>query len=432
MVWHDSASVPHVRGARVNNGTVLDPAGIVIDSTASLQRYPHVAFNGTDFVVAWQDERNSATTSSDIFSSLVNTAGTPLNAPGIDLTGSSFQRFPLVAAGPSDALVIWSDTSNAATTGSDIFGGRVRGGTGAAADGTGFAIQTAPGNTLGYAVAYGGNGNYLVVYDVFINGVRRIMGRFVSGPPPGNPLIPGLFNTGVDNLRRALPDNAQDPHYTSAINRITGKAYAATSAQGFPIPPWIGDSSVSAWISPTTDTMAVGGTRANFSYQTTFDLTGYDPATAVIVGQWATDNNGIDVLINGVSTGQANTAQFASYTPFRINSGFVSGVNTLTFIVNNADGPGNNPTGLRVEMEGTVAFLSSPIFHPIIRNKDQIVLTWEGRPGWNYVVQYNDDPALNRDQWRELTRFRSETAIVTYTDVSASESGQRFYRVLVR
>ena len=281
-------------------------------------------------------------------------------------------------------------------------------------------------------MAYGGNGNYLVVYDVFINGVRRIMGRFVSGPPLGNPRITSLFNTGVDSLGRALPDDALDPHYTATISRIRGPAYAATSAQGFPIPPWIGDSLVSAWISPTTDTIAAGGRRADFSYETSFDLSGYDPATAVIVGQWATDNLGIDILINGVSTGQPNTAQFIAYTPFRISSGFVSGINTLTFIVNNADGPGNNPTGLRVEMEGTVAFIRSPFFHRIVRNKDQVVLTWEGRPGWDYVVQYNDDPALNKEQWRELIRFRSETAIATYTDTSAGESRQRMYRVIAR
>jgi hypothetical protein len=235
----------------------------------------------------------------------------------------------------------------------------------------------------------------------------------------------------VDSLGRALKDDVQDPHYTVTINRIRGKAYAATSAQGFPIPPWIGDSSISAWISPTTDTMAVGGSRANFSYETSFDLTGYDPATAVIVGQWSTDNEGVDILINGVSTGQRNTAQFISYTPFRISSGFVSGINTLTFIVNNADGPGNNPTGLRVEMEGTAAFIRNPIFRRIVRNQGQISLTWEGAPGWNYILQYNDDPALRSDRWTELARITSASAIVTYNDPFVPAKHQRIYRLMV-
>jgi hypothetical protein len=433
VVWHDNQPLRHIRGARVNNGTVLDPSGIAINSTPStLQRYPRIAFNGTHFLVVWQDERNSATTFTDIYSTLVDTAGTVLSATGVNLTGASYQRFPAVAAGPPDFLVIWNDASNSASTGIDIAGGRVRGGTGAAADGTGFTIQNAPGDPIGYAVDYAGGGNYLVVYDTLINGVRRIMGRFVSGPPPGNPPVPGLFNTGVDNLGRALADNAQDPHYMAAINGIIVPAYAATSAQGFPIPPWIADSSVSAWISPTTNTIAVGGVRFSFSYTTTFDLSGYDPATAVIVGQWATDNEGIDILINGQSTGQRNTAQFTSYTPFRISSGFIRGGNTLTFIVNNADGPGNNPTGLRVEMDGTAAFLSSPIIAPPVWQKGKVTLTWEGRPGWQYIIEYNDDPRLDPRGWRELARVRAETAIVTYTDSTADGHSQRIYRILAR
>jgi hypothetical protein len=433
VVWQDGQPLPHIRGARVNNGTVLDPAGISIDPTPStLQRYPHIAFNGTHFLVAWQDDRNPTTSFTDIFSVLVDTAGTVLSGTTRNLTGSSYQRYPVVAAGGPDFLVVWNDASNFATTGTDLAGGRVRGGTGAAMDGTGFAIRTAPDNELGYAVDYAGNGNYLVVYESRINGVRRIVGRFTSGPPPGNPPLPGLFNTGVDNLGRPLPDDAQDPHYLVYTRLFPSQPYAATSAQGFPIPPWIGDNSISAWITPSPNTVAAGGSRANYSYVTGFDLSGYDPTTAVIVGQWATDNEGLDILINGQSTGQRNTAQFASFTPFRINSGFIRGGNTLTFVVNNADGPGNNPTGLRVEMEGTVAFIQNPVFHSIVRNKDEVTLTWEGRPGWEYIIQYNEDPSLDPRRWRELARVRAETAIVTYTDVITEGTRQRIYRVIAR
>ena len=35
-----------------------------------------------------------------------------------------------------------------------------------------------------------------------------------------------------------------------------------------------------------------------------------------------------------------------------INTGFIAGVNTLDFVVNNG-GPGINPTGVRVELSGT-------------------------------------------------------------------------------
>jgi hypothetical protein len=430
VVWQDGQPQPHIRGARVNNGIVLDSSGIPINTfNPTLQRYPKLAFNGAHFLVVWQDERNSSSTFSDIYSTLVDGVGNVLSTVGTNLTGAGFQRSPSVAAGGSDFLVIWHDYANSATA-VDLAGGRVQAGTGAAIDGTGFPINGAPGDQFSFAVAYAGAGNYLVAYETRVHGVSRVMARFVSGPPPGN-LIPGLFNTGVDSLRRPLPDDSPDPHYTIAAGPVTGTAYAATSGQGFPIPPWLGDNSISAWIGPTTDTWAAGGTSANYSYQTTFDLTGYDPATARIVGQWSTDNNGMDILINGQSTGQPNTAQFTSFSPFRINSGFINGVNTLTFVVNNADGPGDNPTGLRVEMEGSVGVLSSPVFHPIEWRKDTIVLTWEGRPGWSYIVQYTDD--LTARRWNEFPDvIRPEGPIATFTDSFSERDPRRFYRVLLR
>jgi hypothetical protein len=51
----------------------------------------------------------------------------------------------------------------------------------------------------------------------------------------------------------------------------------------------------------------------------------------------------------------SSAAGFASFTPFTVNSGFIAGVNTLDFVVNNAPFAGTNPTGLRVEISGTVS-----------------------------------------------------------------------------
>lgn len=170
-------------------------------------------------------------------------------------------------------------------------------------------------------------------------------------------VIPGLFNTGVDNTHAPFTTKNFDPHYTFLTGSpILGTPMTATSADGFPIPPWLADNQFSTWISPTTNTVAPGATdgSAIYLYQTEFDLTGLDPATAVVSGQWATDNRGIDILINGAGTGQANTSQFAAWTSFQITNGFVRGTNFLTFVVNNGEGetPPDGPSGLRVEMTG--------------------------------------------------------------------------------
>ena len=108
----------------------------------------------------------------------------------------------------------------------------------------------------------------------------------------------------------------------------------------------------SEWVVP--DAGGAGNTDSGaFVYRATFDLTDYNPSSAVITGKWSTDNNGVDILINGVSTGFTSPdGMFATgYTPFTISKGFVAEVNTLDFIVNNFYGP----TALRVEMSGSVA-----------------------------------------------------------------------------
>lgn len=204
----------------------------------------------------------------------------------------------------------------------------------------------------------------------------------ISTLPAASRQIPGLFNTGVDAAGRSLPDNAADAHYTMFPNGAP--TFAVTSSNGFPIPPWLGDSAVSAWISPATDTL-VPGSGTQYRYETSFSLSGFNPATARVAGRWATDNIGADIRINQFSTGQANTAQFGAWTYFVINSGFLPGPNQLAFIISNGtsgDPPGGDPSGLRVEMWGTASLdcNASPSAVPIsiTRQGGKIVISWSG------------------------------------------------------
>lgn len=164
--------------------------------------------------------------------------------------------------------------------------------------------------------------------------------------------VSDLYNTGVDNSRVPLPDNAADPHYAFAVPPPSGTApVAATSAGGFPIGPWMGDNTRSAWISPSADTNAAMG---DYVYRTTFTLpAGIDLSQVFVAGRWTSDNNGLDIRINGQSTGITNGGDFTNFSPrWAIQRGFLTGVNTLDFVVNEASG---GPSGLRVEMEGRYA-----------------------------------------------------------------------------
>ena len=173
-------------------------------------------------------------------------------------------------------------------------------------------------------------------------------------------VIPGLFNTGVNNAHAPLAAGSPDAHYALVTGSpIVGTPITATSSSGFPIPPWLADNSSSAWIAPAANTYAPGDTggSAVYRYEVKFDLTGLSPSTAVISGRWSTDNHGIDILINGQSTGQANNSQYGAWTPFYITNGFVAVTNTLTFLVENGylEPQPDGPTGLRVEMTGAAS-----------------------------------------------------------------------------
>src|ERR1043165_4231613 len=66
VVWADkrnyAANEYDIYGARVSTtGEVLDPAGIPICTDPGRQTSPRVAFNGNEYLVVWEDDRESTT-----------------------------------------------------------------------------------------------------------------------------------------------------------------------------------------------------------------------------------------------------------------------------------------------------------------------------------------------------------------------------------
>ncbi len=174
--------------------------------------------------------------------------------------------------------------------------------------------------------------------------------------------VGSFYNTGVDNTQTVQGNYAIETHYVlvATPDGSTPGVRVATSANGFPIPPWVGDNGVSAWIGPNSDA-ALNGAGGQYDYQTTFDLTGFDASTAALNGLWAADNSGDDILINGVSTAQPGGGGFGGFTSFSVASGFINGLNTIDFLVTNISGP----TGLRVEGTLTADAVVAPVPEPM-------------------------------------------------------------------
>lgn len=151
--------------------------------------------------------------------------------------------------------------------------------------------------------------------------------------------IAGLVNTGTG------ASGTQDTNYV-----LNGTTNGYVTANGsFPLNgPWLANTSTSKWISPSANQGASFDATANgiYSWDLKFDLTGFKANTASFTGQFAADNSAV-VKLNGVQIG--TSAGYNAFSSFAASSGFLAGVNTLSFVVTNDAQSGGNPTGLRAE-----------------------------------------------------------------------------------
>src|SRR6266545_2629397 len=186
----------------------------------------------------------------------------------------------------------------------------------------------------------------------------------------GAATIPGLFNTGVNDSGALLATGAVDSHWRliqSADAATPGPNVIVVNDQLFPIVagPWLASGPNSKWVGPKAD-QSVGSAQGDYKYRVTFDLTGLEPATAVLTLRISSDNATSDVLLNGVSTGLTYDGNFAALSAvLTLNSGFLDGTNTLDFLVNNASAAAN-PTAFRAEVSGTADLIPPPGTPPSI------------------------------------------------------------------
>jgi hypothetical protein len=89
-------------------GKLLDPQGIVVCSAPDLQEWPEVAFDGTNFLVVWQDFRSGR--HYDVYAARVSPEGTVRDRDGFAVaTGTHNQGRPDVAYAGGRYLIVWMD-----------------------------------------------------------------------------------------------------------------------------------------------------------------------------------------------------------------------------------------------------------------------------------------------------------------------------------
>jgi hypothetical protein len=165
--------------------------------------------------------------------------------------------------------------------------------------------------------------------------------------------IVGLTNTGVNFNPGTLVDNAWSivGGSNSLGSPYQGPAYTDANNGTFPIPPWVPNSSVSRWDTPTNPLslgldQSVDGT---YVYRTTFTSIG---TTGFFTGQFAADNAVTSITLNGgttIYTGPGSGSQFDGWTSFAYTGSLINGLNTIDFSIVNYGLGSSNPSGLNVE-----------------------------------------------------------------------------------
>ena len=272
-------------------------------------------------------------------------------------------------------------------------------------------------------VGHADAGDYTVVAANFAGSVTSVVATVTVLDR-----VPGTFGTGVGATGVVLADGEVDPQYKLTLNTDNSESQDALVQDStvFPIVggTWVFNSDQSKWIGPRFETSGAAG--GDYTYQTTFDLTGFDPNTVVLLGGWATDNLGTDIKLNGNSTGLLNGTQFGALTPFTITTGFQAGVNTLEFLVNNSDAVAGY-TGLRVEnlrIGANIAGGTAPKLGVQLSGKD-VVVSW---PASATGYKLFGTPALGAATWSEVTTATTPAGDQLTVKITAP-SGQQFYRL---
>jgi hypothetical protein len=173
------------------------------------------------------------------------------------------------------------------------------------------------------------------------------------------------LSTGIDDATTLrLTNNQPDSDYVIAAGGTGGHVGEVPVARATPLPNgWLADSASAAsrWIVLNTGVGQEGVNVGPGTYlmQTSVNLSGVDPATAVIASlRYAADNKLLSLRVNGSAVFSQNSTfaeEFGNFISLPSNLGgglFHDGANTITFELMNQEGV-VTPLGLRVE--GSVA-----------------------------------------------------------------------------
>lgn len=195
VAWSDDRTgIYQVYAARIDtSGAILDPGGIALTSGDDGGCFPAVAFDGTQYLVVWVygESSSGGISCGAVYGARMNTSGTVLDPAGIQLSGEGFTCFsPAVGFDGMNFLVLWTQYQDIPPHLVDVYGVRVSS-VGVVLDPSGIYMGGAAfEDTINYtptrpAVSRGPTCSMLIAYPALTPtpyGGNRIWGNKWSGP----------------------------------------------------------------------------------------------------------------------------------------------------------------------------------------------------------------------------------------------------------
>ena len=204
VTWDDDRDFPYtdIYCARVSTaGAVLDPAGIPVSTALYRQRHPAAAFDGTNYVLIWDDSRIGRAA---VYAARVTPDGTVLDPDGfvvaLPVGFFSAEAFPRLASGSGNLLAVWMDGRDTISYIPQAFAARISR-AGVVIDTNGIALGGSV-NEQVYASAGSDGTNYLVVWADHRSSAG-IYGARIG--PNGERLAPGAFAICTTAVQPFLP-----------------------------------------------------------------------------------------------------------------------------------------------------------------------------------------------------------------------------------
>ncbi len=122
VVWSVGSS-PDIYCARVDtSGVLIDTNAILITNAYRNQNYPKVAFDGTNFFIIWEDDRNYPT--SCLYGARINEDGVLIDTNGIRIVNiNGVHTFPAIIYNGDHYFITWSDYTGGG--GLNLYGARM-------------------------------------------------------------------------------------------------------------------------------------------------------------------------------------------------------------------------------------------------------------------------------------------------------------------